>query len=62
MSHYDFQHVLMLTRVSVLRECEQQFQVFGELETEFTVICMTFTIKASGLPVDIQCDVDLTYM
>ena len=42
------------------------FQVFGELETEFAVFCLPFTVKAVDLPVDIQleivdlqCDQDL---
>uniref|UniRef100_G3Q0J7 SPIN-DOC-like zinc-finger domain-containing protein n=1 Tax=Gasterosteus aculeatus TaxID=69293 RepID=G3Q0J7_GASAC len=50
----------------LLREFEKRFQVFGELETEFSVFRSPFTVKASDLPVeiqleiiDLQCDADL---
>lgn len=50
----------------LLWEFEKRFQVFGELETEFSVFRSPFTVKASDLPVDIQleiidlqCDADL---
>ncbi len=52
--------------MGLMREFEQRFQVFCELETQFTVLCSPFTVKASDLPVDIQpeivdlqCDSDL---
>ena len=40
-----------------LREFEQRFQVFGELETEFAVFPSPFTVKAADLPVDIQLQI-----
>ena len=40
-----------------LREFEQRFQVFGELETEFAVFRSPFTVKAVDLPVDIQLEI-----
>ncbi len=47
-------------------EFEQRFQVFCKHETEYTVFCSPFTVKASDLLVDIQpevvdlqCDSDL---
>ena len=50
----------------LLWEFEKRFQVFGELETEFSVFCSSFIVKASDLPVEIQleiidllCDADL---
>ncbi len=36
----------------LMREFQQQFQVFCELETKFTVFRSLFTVKASDLPVD----------
>ncbi|XP_077957581.1 general transcription factor II-I repeat domain-containing protein 2-like [Gasterosteus aculeatus] len=50
----------------LLREFEQRFQVFGELETEFAIFRSPFTVKAADLPIniqleiiDLQCDQDL---
>lgn len=50
----------------LLLEFEKHFQVFGELETEFSVFRSPFTVKASDLPadiqleiIDLQCDADL---
>jgi len=50
----------------LLREFEQRFQIFGELEKEFKQFCSPFTAIASNLPVniqfemiDLQCDSDL---
>lgn len=50
----------------LLREIENQFQLFSEPETEFTVFGSPFTVRASDLPVDmqleiidLQCDVEL---
>lgn len=50
----------------LLREFEQRFQIFGELEKDFKVFCSPFTANASDLPVniqleiiDLQCDSDL---
>ncbi len=41
----------------LLWEFQQRFQIFGEVETEFTVFCSPFTDKASDLPMDIQLEV-----
>lgn len=50
----------------LLREFEQCFQIFGELEKDFKVFCLSFTANASDLSVniqleiiDLQCDSDL---
>lgn len=50
----------------LLREFEKCFQVFGELETEFSVFRSPSTVKASDLLleiqleiIDLQCDADL---
>ena len=50
----------------LLSEFEKRFQVFSELETEFTVFRSPFTVKASDVPsdmqleiIDLQCDVEL---
>lgn len=52
--------------MGLLREFEQRFQIFGELEKDFKVFCLPFTVNASDLPVnvqleiiDLQCDSDL---
>ena len=41
----------------LLWEFEKRFQVFGELETEFSVFRAPFTVKASDLPIDIQLEI-----
>ncbi|XP_037794130.1 general transcription factor II-I repeat domain-containing protein 2-like [Penaeus monodon] len=50
----------------LLREFEQRFQIFGELEKDFKVFCSPFSVNTSDLPVniqleiiDLQCDSDL---
>ncbi|XP_037774300.1 general transcription factor II-I repeat domain-containing protein 2-like [Penaeus monodon] len=50
----------------LLREFEQRFQIFGELEKDFKVFCSPFSVNGSDLPVniqleiiDLQCDSDL---
>ncbi|XP_037787434.1 general transcription factor II-I repeat domain-containing protein 2-like [Penaeus monodon] len=50
----------------LLREFEQRFQIFGELEKDFKVFCSLFSVSASYLPIniqleiiDLQCDSDL---
>ena len=52
--------------MGLLRKFEQWFQIFGELETDFTFFCSPFTVNISDLPVniqleiiDLQCDLDL---
>ncbi|XP_047501195.1 general transcription factor II-I repeat domain-containing protein 2-like [Penaeus chinensis] len=41
----------------LLREFEQRFQIFGELEKDFKVFCSPFTVNASDLPVNIQLEI-----
>ena len=50
----------------LLRELEQRFQIFGELEKDLKVFCSPFTVNTSDLPVkvqleiiDLQCDSDV---
>ncbi|KAK3507157.1 hypothetical protein QTP70_009290 [Hemibagrus guttatus] len=50
----------------LVREFEQRFQIFGELEKDFKVFRSPFTVNASDLPaniqleiIDLQCDSDL---
>ena len=50
----------------LLREFEQHFQIFGELEKDFKVFSSPFTVNPSDLPIYIQleiiylhCDLDL---
>lgn len=50
----------------LLREFEQRFQIFDELEKDFKVFCSPFTVNASDMPaniqleiIDLQCDLDL---
>jgi len=50
----------------LLRQFEQRFQIFGELEKDFKVFCSPFSVNGSDLPVniqleiiDLQCDSDL---
>ncbi|XP_037789324.1 general transcription factor II-I repeat domain-containing protein 2-like [Penaeus monodon] len=50
----------------LLRDFEQRFQIFGELEKDFKFFCSPFSVNASDLPVniqleiiDLQCDSDL---
>ena len=38
----------------LLGEVERRFQISGQLETDLTVFCSPFTVKASDLPVNIQ--------
>ena len=42
------------TIMRLLREFEQRFQIFGELEQVF---CSPFTMNASDLPVNIQLEI-----
>ena len=56
------QHALDMRRfkdkiTGLLREFEQRFQIFGELEKDFKVFCSPFTVNASALPVNIQLEV-----
>lgn len=65
------QHVADMKRfkdkiTGLLREFEQRFQIFGELEKDLKVFCWSFTMNPSDLPVsiqleiiDLQCDSDL---
>uniref|UniRef100_A0A674DXZ8 SPIN-DOC-like zinc-finger domain-containing protein n=1 Tax=Salmo trutta TaxID=8032 RepID=A0A674DXZ8_SALTR len=65
------QHVADMKRfkdkiTALLREFEQRFQIFGELEKDFNVFCSPFTVNPSDLPVsiqleiiDLQCDSDM---
>uniref|UniRef100_A0A673XCF5 Coiled-coil domain containing 186 n=1 Tax=Salmo trutta TaxID=8032 RepID=A0A673XCF5_SALTR len=65
------QHVADMKRfkdkiTGLLREFEQRFQIFGELEKDFNVFCSPFTVNPSDLPVsiqleiiDLQCDSDM---
>lgn len=41
----------------LLREFQRRFQIFGELETEFTIFRSPFTVQASDVPVDIQLEI-----
>lgn len=50
----------------LLQQFEQCFQIFGELEKDFKVFCLPFTVIPSDLPIniqleiiDLQCDSDL---
>ena len=43
--------------MGLLREFEQRFQIFGELEKDFKVFCSPFTANASDLPVNIQLEI-----
>ena len=50
----------------LLREFKQRFQIVSQLETDFQVFCLPFTVNPSDLPVDLQleiidlqCDSDL---
>ena len=39
--------------MGLLREFEQRFQIFGELEKDFKIFCSPFSMNASDLPVNI---------
>ena len=43
----------------LLREFKQRFQIFDQLETDIQVFFSPFTLNASDLPMDLQCDSNL---
>lgn len=56
------QHVADIKRfknkiTGLLQEFEHSFQIFGELEKDFKVFCLPFTVNAFDLPVNIQLEI-----
>lgn len=56
------QHVADMKRfkdkiTGLLREFEQRFQIFGELEKDFKVFYSPFTVNPSDLPISIQLEI-----